>query len=366
MKREPVGNEREQDTWLGNTLRRSPATAPAPCLDAETLAAYADGGLSTKAATAVELHASNCSRCTEVLAAMERTAPAATVAEAWTLARVFRWVAPFAAAATAVTIWIVVPQRSTVPVETTISQDLQVPAPVPGSGSGAGSGFPVAVPGSRADSSTANQTAAPRTGNAELREQTQLRDESRRERVEPQALGSVAAPAPGAPNAPSALGAPNAPNAPVAPAPIAPSAPFAPEPSAEALARADAPQAAASAPAPAPAPPAQKFAADAVTESATAATSQRSAMSLAAKPSESISPSNPLMRWRVTQPVAVERSRDGGKTWTKTTSPAPNVVIVRAVDGDRAVATTSDNAQFYTTNAGRSWTRVQENSAAPF
>ena len=39
---------------------------------------------------------------------------------------------------------------------------------------------------------------------------------------------------------------------------------------------------------------------------------------------------------------------------------------IRAVDGDRAVATTSDGAEFYTTDGGRSWTRVQENSAAPF
>jgi photosystem II stability/assembly factor-like uncharacterized protein len=89
-------------------------------------------------------------------------------------------------------------------------------------------------------------------------------------------------------------------------------------------------------------------------------------MNLTAKSAESISPSNTLMRWRVVQPVSVERSRDGGKTWTKTTLPAPTIVSVRAVDGDRAVATTSDNAQFYTANGGQSWTRVQEKSAAPF
>ena len=75
MKKEPMGNEREQDAWLGNTLRRSAATAPDGCLDAETLAAWADGGLNAKAAEAVELHASSCSRCMAVLATMERTAP---------------------------------------------------------------------------------------------------------------------------------------------------------------------------------------------------------------------------------------------------------------------------------------------------
>ena len=107
MKREPMGNEREQDSWLGTTLRRSPATASDACLDAETLAAWADGGLSAKAAAAVELHASSCSRCMAVLAAMERTAPAASATHAWTPARLFRWAAPLAAAATAVAIWVV-------------------------------------------------------------------------------------------------------------------------------------------------------------------------------------------------------------------------------------------------------------------
>src|SRR5687767_15626048 len=106
MKREPMGHEREQNGWLGTTLRRSAAAAFDACLDAETLAAWADGGLSAKAAAAVELHASSCSRCLAVLAAMERTAPAASPTQVWTLARVFRWVAPLAAAATAVAIYV--------------------------------------------------------------------------------------------------------------------------------------------------------------------------------------------------------------------------------------------------------------------
>ena len=138
MKREPVGNEHEQDAWLRNTLRQSAATASDGCLDAETLAAWADGGLNAKAAEAVELHASSCSRCMAVLATLERTAPVAAAADAWTLARVFRWVAPLAAAATAVAIWVAVPDRPITPVESTISQDLKSieQVPVPGSGSG--------------------------------------------------------------------------------------------------------------------------------------------------------------------------------------------------------------------------------------
>jgi photosystem II stability/assembly factor-like uncharacterized protein len=91
--------------------------------------------------------------------------------------------------------------------------------------------------------------------------------------------------------------------------------------------------------------------------------------------SDSISPSNPQVRWRIVDALFVERSTNSGKTWTRTASvpgtpttkaPAVGVVAVRAVDANRAVVGTSDGAQFYTTNAGRSWTRVQENSVAPF
>ena len=83
MKREPVNGERDENGWLANTLRHSTAAGEG-CLDAETLAAWADGGLSAQAAAAVELHASTCSRCTAMLAAIERTAPAAPVRHAWT------------------------------------------------------------------------------------------------------------------------------------------------------------------------------------------------------------------------------------------------------------------------------------------
>ena len=119
MSREP-----EQDGWLGSTLRQSPAAATDACLDAETLAAWADGGLTTQAAAAVDLHASNCSRCMAVLAAMERSAPPALAPHAWTPARLFRWLVPLTAAATAIAIWVAVPDRPITPQQTAAVQDL--------------------------------------------------------------------------------------------------------------------------------------------------------------------------------------------------------------------------------------------------
>ena len=86
MKREPVASQR--DTWLERLMRRPAAhrsvaqgygpansTPGSGCLDADTLAAWADGALQGKELAAAELHASQCSRCLAVLAAIERTAP---------------------------------------------------------------------------------------------------------------------------------------------------------------------------------------------------------------------------------------------------------------------------------------------------
>jgi len=124
---------------------------------------------------------------------------------------------------------------------------------------------------------------------------------------------------------------------------------------------------AASAPPPPAAPAPRAFAADARTENATVGAAQRSALSSATVlTSESSEPGNALIRWRILANTLLERSKDGGKSWTRANGPAPNLAAVRAVDADRAVVTTSDKAEFYTTNGGQSWARVQENSAAPF
>jgi hypothetical protein len=354
MKREPMGNEREPDSWLGTTLRQTPATASDACLDAETLAGWADGGLSSSAATAVELHASSCSRCTAVLAALERSAPVASSTRVWTPARVFRWLAPLTAAAAAVAIWIVVPSRPLTQLAPAPAHDQAIRAPETPTGErGTGNVESRAGNAERllgAEPGTQNQNPAPSTQNLEPQAQDRfapsvrvekpaaeepfhMRDELRRERAAPQALGATADSAAEAPAA----------------------SPAAPQTAARS----------------APSPPAAS--AKAVPEALTA--TARTAFNNEPMATESVSRSNPLIRWRVVSFASVERSTDGGKTWTKTIpppgaasndTPAATVVGIRAVDGDRAVARTSNGVEFYTTNGGRSWTRVQENSAAPF
>ncbi len=352
MKREPMGNEREQDSWLGTTLRQTPATASEACLDAETLAAWADGGLSAKAAAAVELHASNCSRCTAVLAAMERSAPAASVdARVDAGARV-----PMARAVDGgrdrrrhldcgagsadypggtsrpLTIWRFERQNAPESAEPG-TRNLERTR-----------GTLRARTGNPAEPGTPNQNPAPSTQNPEPQSQKPRRARSsvrdarrdcRRDARAARARGAQALSAAATPRRRRRRAA-----APAAPHTRACGA-------IDTCAQQTAP-------------------------SVTATT--RSAFSSAAMATESVSPSNPLIRL-ADRCVCVGRALDRRRQDVDEDHPPPGaasnnrrvtVVGIRAVDGDRAVARTSDGAEFYTTNGGRSWTRVQENSAAPF
>ena len=107
---------RDRDRILEQALKhelRAAGTPPAgACLDAETLGAWTDGGLSPAALAAAEAHVSNCARCQALVSAMARSMP---IAEAATEARGFPlwkwWLAPIAAGVTAVTLWMVVPEQ---------------------------------------------------------------------------------------------------------------------------------------------------------------------------------------------------------------------------------------------------------------
>jgi len=81
------------------------------CLDAETLAAWFDGGLSGAALEDVRSHVAGCARCQALVGALGRTRAAVPAAQPerasrWWLA----WAVPAAAAATAVAVWVAVPR----------------------------------------------------------------------------------------------------------------------------------------------------------------------------------------------------------------------------------------------------------------
>ncbi|MDP2318211.1 MAG: hypothetical protein Q8O42_02570 [Acidobacteriota bacterium] len=120
--------DHDRDRRLEDALKhelRAAGSAPAPssCLDAETVAAWMDGGLDSQAIVMAEAHASNCARCQALLGTLAQTVPAAAVPEPRT-ARLWRWwFAPLAATAAAVTVWMVVPQdRLTAPAAPTAAE----------------------------------------------------------------------------------------------------------------------------------------------------------------------------------------------------------------------------------------------------
>jgi len=334
MKRESVSNQRDRDTWLETMLRRSPVTSSDVCPDAEALAAWTNGTLRVNEADAVELHASSCSRCMAVLAAMERTAPATpTTRHGWMPGSLFRWLVPLTAAATAVAIWIAVPDRQTtmvqpMPAHEAASGVAPRAEPVEPSPPDTQDRRAANVPDPNALQSKSVPQPAPsaRIEKPEELQEGRLRDEMRTERAAAEALDApAAAPAP----------PPSAPRAEAAGAPSA---------AADLTKRAD-------------------------------ATFAQSAASRTAVGTESIAPSDSSIRWRVVSRQSVERSTDEGKTWTATapppgivpdSPPALTVVGVRAVDALRAVVRMSDGTEFYTIDGGRAWTRVQGNAAAPF
>jgi hypothetical protein len=114
---------RDHDRSLDRMLRRAahPArAAPDECPDAETLAAFADRGLAAAARGTLERHIAECGRCQALTAAMVRTDRSGSVAAQpevraawWRSERMIRWLAPAAAAAFAVSLWVFVPGQRT-------------------------------------------------------------------------------------------------------------------------------------------------------------------------------------------------------------------------------------------------------------
>jgi len=107
---------RDRDRTLEQALTHELRAAGTPdreaCVDAETLGAWADGGLDAAQMASVELHVSRCARCQSMAGVFARSAPAAPSPEASGSFSFWRWwLAPLATAAAAVTLWMVVPEQ---------------------------------------------------------------------------------------------------------------------------------------------------------------------------------------------------------------------------------------------------------------
>jgi hypothetical protein len=128
------------------------------CIDAELMAAWADGGLPADDAERVELHLSNCERCQEVLAAFMRSQPAAAAVLPFWARPVVRWSTAGLAAAAAVMLMVWTGQPPATGPETTMASRQSVPAPPPPPAPDAAGQAMAGVPKDEAPASTAKKT----------------------------------------------------------------------------------------------------------------------------------------------------------------------------------------------------------------
>jgi len=350
------------DDLLRETLRARAADQAAVCLDAESAAAFIDGTMSARARDAAEVHLADCPRCQALLGALVRTTPP-PVERAWWRRPAMAWLAPLTAAATALAIWINVPDNaSVVPVQPTREEAALASTSI----------APASTPVTQPQSPSLRDAGDARA---------KVSDEKRvRETAEPSAKAFTlraegAAPVAGLdarqvpPTSPVAEPGP-------APPPPAPAASFAPRspaadagPSASGLARQSAPAENAAVVA-----RARAFAAQTTIVSPnrvsqwrigvggelqhtadSGVTWQPQATSVDATPVAGSSPS-PSVCWLVGPGGLVLITTDEGKSWRRVPFPVvTDLVSISATNDSTATIVTSDGRSFVTADGGRTW-----------
>jgi hypothetical protein len=351
------------DRLLAGALNARAAEATSSvCLDAETLAAWADEALEAGERAAAEAHAADCARCQALLAAMVKTTPPMVEARSWWRTPAFGWLIPVTVAATAVVIWIAVPNRAPVQISDGGAEAVdQVTSTRPPAAASAPLEDAKAQtqPGGSPQSQVArerNRSAAPSSVDLGERRKTEALDKDARptEEAAAKALSEAVSPAPAAP-------------------PVAGAAP-------SRAREAAAPQAA-----------------DSNAVRAYAPASTRASTFANALETVVVS-SNPSTRFRLLRGGSVQRSADAGATWrteatgasetlTAGASPSPSVCwlvgpsgtvllstdggswrriafpeaadlrSVTSTDHENAAVTTADGRVFVTSDGGQTWSR---------
>jgi len=349
-------------------LVRAASSAADRCLDAETLAAWADRTLTSRERAAAEAHAADCARCQAMLAAMANTLPARPAAPWWRV-HMFGWMVPVSAAAAALLVWSILPGRSAHDGNTPAQPTANVVRP------------------ERPPITARAEAAAPAPAIRPLPAAVQEPDRklTLREAAGAAKRGELSQTPKPPPPLPLPPATPAAQPAPPPPAPtVAGAVPERPAP--ERTADAAATAADASTLAAPRAAVARQVAADRI----------MAARALSDGSMRVITSTNPLNRWRILPGGAVERSTDGGSTWlrqqtgavtalTAGASPSPSVcwlvglrgivlistdgstwrrvafsdaidlVAVQARDEKTATVTAADGRSFETTDGGTTW-----------
>ncbi len=116
-----MDTSRERDQSIERLLRQSLQTPrhdglTDSCLDAEAVAAWADGGLSGAALEMAQSHVADCARCQSLVGALARTNAAVAQPKPERAARRWLpWLVPLTAAAAAGALWVAVPRDLSAP-----------------------------------------------------------------------------------------------------------------------------------------------------------------------------------------------------------------------------------------------------------
>ena len=314
----------------------TPPTATKSCLDAETLAAWVDGGLDARAAALAEAHVSSCPRCQEIAGLIIKTTPTTVEARSWFSLRA-AWLVPLTAGVAAVGLWMIVPtDRATAPptpasiaaapkvaqappADRALADQLKQKAPA-----APAEEFRAKEQGARARDLGAKNEAA--SAKAPSRQGGELAKDADKKRFD-EARADTAADA-------NKLAAQTPPV--FAPPPPSPAAP-------------PRPQAAPAAVSPAPAGAAASESRRIEAQSPARQTFAQVVTREAASPDGSV-------RWRLTSTNTLERSTDQGRTWVSVETGAGGpLASVEATDNNIATVTTVDGRQFRTTDSGKTW-----------
>jgi hypothetical protein len=370
-----VSQEQDRDRTMDGLLRRSlrapmgplrgtraadPSLAPdasGSCLDAETIATWADGELKGKNLEIAEAHLSECARCQALAAALVQTGPGTPSAEPhWWRPGRLGWLVPLSAAALALLVWVAV--WVAIPTQERSSSLVSVRAPEP----------PPAPSKPQTPGTAQELAAAPAVSRAEQRVASVS---PRREMKNGAKLIDERAPRARADEALSRGQTAAAGSSAVSVAPPA------------------------SAPAPAPAAPATLPARNAAGV-AGALGDVRIMSKEAVTVSSDIVSVDGTVRWRIIPPASVQRSADGGVTWELLSTGLPveltggaapsgsvcwlvgrggtvllstdgrrwqrmafpdgaDLTAIQATDARTAIVTTADGRRFRTTDGGVSW-----------
>jgi hypothetical protein len=375
----------DRDDGLDRAMRRALQDSGTDCPDVNDLAAYAERTLSAPQRRGVEGHLSRCARCRETLLLMEKgTAP--VLQETKKGGGPLYWLVGAAAAGLATVLWIAQPDRKPPTAGATAPQTAQkfepaAPPTVPQEAPGSFADKVVEPPATKAiPESTARERN--RAADAVMKRSRDERKQEESARKPSEAERAAALPAPTAASPPSAAApVPELPPA-AAPAPAP-----APETMTQASARAKVAHKEAERQGIARQDRRMRSAPDnIVASSAPPATADKSAAADA----------SPAIAWRVWTSGKVERSTDGGATWSQEPAvdapgaraihaPSPDVcwivgdgglilryertrgwmrlspptqagfVAVRAIDAMQATITTGDGRRFTTADGGTTW-----------